>query len=79
MAVLKALLPEIGAAMKGHMRSQEELLAASGYASRPRDFEDLRLILDSELRLITPTDPEGLDDSAPSTVQAGAKYFSTSS
>jgi hypothetical protein len=57
------------------MRSQEELLAASGYASRPKDFEDLRLILDSELRLITPTDPEGQDDSAPPTVQAGAKYY----
>jgi serine/threonine protein kinase/formylglycine-generating enzyme required for sulfatase activity len=74
-AALKALLPETGADIKGHMRSQEELLEASGYANRPRDFEDLRLILDSELRLITPTDPEGQEDSAPSTVQAGARYY----
>jgi serine/threonine protein kinase/formylglycine-generating enzyme required for sulfatase activity len=58
-AVLKALLPEAGTDLKGHMRSQEELLAASGYASRPRDFDDLLRILDGELRLITPTDPEG--------------------
>ena len=36
-----------------------ELLEASGYASRPKDFDDLLRILDSELRLITPTDPEG--------------------
>ena len=32
---------------------------ASGYADRPRDFADLIHILDPELRLITPTDPEG--------------------
>jgi serine/threonine protein kinase len=61
-AILKALLPETGTDIKGHMRSQEELLAASGYTSRPRDFDDLLHILDSELRLITPTDPEGQDE-----------------
>jgi formylglycine-generating enzyme required for sulfatase activity len=74
-AVLKALLPETGTDIKGHMRSQEELLEASGSASRPRDFDDLLRILDSELRLITPTDPEGKDESAPATVQAGGKYY----
>ena len=41
------------------MRSQAELLEASGYAGRPQDFDDLLRILDGELRLITPTDPEG--------------------
>ena len=48
------------------MRSSAELLlSASGYAHRPRDFEDLLRILDNELRLITPTDPEGkVDDVA---------------
>jgi serine/threonine protein kinase/formylglycine-generating enzyme required for sulfatase activity len=60
-AVLRALLPESGTDIKGHMRSQQELLAASGYASRPKDFDDLRRILDAELRLITPTDPERKD------------------
>src|SRR5271167_3353272 len=59
-AVLKALLPETGTDIKGNMRAQAELLAASGYGSRPRDFEDLLRILDGELRLITPTDPEGV-------------------
>ena len=58
-AVLKALLPDSGADIKGHMRSHAELLAASGYADRPKDFQDLTRILDIELRLITPTDPEG--------------------
>src|SRR5207244_10550283 len=47
-----------------YMRSYSELLEASGYGSRPgrareQDFDDLIRILDSEIRLITPTDPEG--------------------
>src|SRR5207302_7454919 len=33
-AVLKALLPEAGTDIKGHMRSGAQLLAASGYAGR---------------------------------------------
>jgi formylglycine-generating enzyme required for sulfatase activity len=62
--VLKALLPESGTDIKGHMRSYQQLLEASGYASRPRktstkNFDDLLSILDGELRLITPADPEG--------------------
>ena len=61
-AVLKALLPESGTDIKGQMRSRQELLEASGYANRPRDFDDLIHILDPELRLITPTDPEGVAD-----------------
>jgi len=74
-ADLKALLPETGSDIKGHMRSYAELLEASGYGSRPKDFDDLIRILDSEIRLITPTDPEGKDDADTSTVQAGAKYY----
>ncbi len=59
-AVLKGLLPAAGTDIKGHMRSEQELLEASGYVSRPKDFDELLHILDSELRLITPTDPEGV-------------------
>jgi formylglycine-generating enzyme required for sulfatase activity len=55
-AVLQSLLPEGGTEIKGHRRSQEELLAASGYTGRARDFQDLIRILDNELRLITPVD-----------------------
>ncbi|HVA45076.1 MAG TPA: serine/threonine-protein kinase [Pirellulales bacterium] len=58
-AVLKALLPEAGTEIKGHRRSRDELLAASGYARRPADFAELMRILDSELRLVTPADEEG--------------------
>jgi serine/threonine protein kinase/formylglycine-generating enzyme required for sulfatase activity/HEPN domain-containing protein len=60
-AVLKALLPESGTDIKGHMRSYGELLEASSYRSRPRDFDELIRILDREIRLITPTDPEGVE------------------
>src|SRR4029077_15132910 len=66
---------ETGSDIKGHMRSYAELLEASGYGSRPKDFDDLIRILDSEIRLITPTDPEGKDDANTSTVPAGAKYY----
>jgi serine/threonine protein kinase/formylglycine-generating enzyme required for sulfatase activity len=59
-AVLKALLPETGSDIKGRMRSREDLLEASGYVQRPREFDALLRILDGELRLITPTDPEGV-------------------
>jgi serine/threonine protein kinase len=74
-AVLKALLPDAWTDIKGHMRSQQELRDASGYAGRPKDFDDLLRILDGELRLITPTDPEGQDDADPNTVQTGARYY----
>ena len=63
-AVLKALLPETGTDIKGQMRSEEELQEAAAYADRPREFADLIHILDNELRLITPTDPDGSDDNA---------------
>jgi serine/threonine protein kinase/formylglycine-generating enzyme required for sulfatase activity len=58
-AVLKALLPETAADIKGKMRTRDELLQTSGYEKRPRSFEQLLRILDSDLRLITPADSEG--------------------
>jgi len=57
--VLKALLPEVGTDIKGHMRSHAELLEVSGYQNRPGEFNDLLRILDGELRLITPSDSNG--------------------
>jgi serine/threonine protein kinase/formylglycine-generating enzyme required for sulfatase activity len=55
-AVLKALLPEQGTDIKGHTRSRQELLEVSGYARRPQALDGLLRVLDTELRLITPTD-----------------------
>ena len=60
-SVLKELLPELGTDIKGHSHSYAELLEESGYTNRPEDFNNLLRILDSELRLITPTDPEGVE------------------
>jgi serine/threonine protein kinase/formylglycine-generating enzyme required for sulfatase activity len=74
-AVLKALLPKTGTDIKGHMRSRQELLELSGYASRPYVFDDLLRILDGELRLISPTDPEGRDLAASPAGQVDTKYF----
>jgi formylglycine-generating enzyme required for sulfatase activity len=75
-AVLKALLPESGTDIKGHMRSRDELLEASGYGSRRNDFDDLIRILDGEIRLLTPTDPEGkASEESTTRVQSGAKYY----
>src|SRR5262249_20802145 len=73
-AVLKALLPEAGTDIKGHMRSQRKSLEVSGYASRPKDFDELLRIRDSQLRPTAPTDPEGAEE-ARSQVQAGEKYY----
>ena len=56
--VFRALLPAAGADIKGHMRPVNDLLDASGYAAEPTKFDELIRILDTELRLITRTDPE---------------------
>ena len=75
-AVLAALLPESGSEIKGNMRSRAELLEISGLSSRPKEFADLIRILDGEIRLITPTDPEGIDpDKSLSEVEAARKYY----
>jgi formylglycine-generating enzyme required for sulfatase activity len=76
-ADLTILLPETGSDIKGHMRSYAELLEASGYGSRPKDFDDLIRILDNEIRLITPTDPEGKDAKSDSVLQTkpDQKYY----
>jgi serine/threonine protein kinase/tetratricopeptide (TPR) repeat protein len=76
-AVLKALLPDMGTDIKGHMRSRQKLLKASGYALQPKNFDALLRILDGELRLISPTDPEGVDseNASSTTVVAGQKYY----
>ena len=72
--VLKALLPDSGTDIKGQMRSEEDLRDATGSAGRPRDFHDILHILDNELRLITPTDPEGSSGDRPATPGVGRYY-----
>ena len=60
-AVLDALLPDVGSDIKGQMRSDAELLAASKYRKGSSEFKELLRILDGELRLITPTDPDDFE------------------
>jgi serine/threonine protein kinase/formylglycine-generating enzyme required for sulfatase activity len=75
-AVLNALLPEQGTDIKGNMRSYHELLDASGYRSHPKEFNELIRILDSDLRLITPTDPQAADSETPGTNSiTSQRYF----
>ena len=74
-AVLKTLLPQSGTVIKGQMRSESELRNASGYADRPRDFKDLIHVLDSELRLITPTDSEAAFSDGQSAKPQGDRYY----
>jgi serine/threonine protein kinase/formylglycine-generating enzyme required for sulfatase activity len=76
--ILKSLLPARDTAIKGGLRTREELLAESGYADRPDQFDELMHILDAETRLITPTDPKGREpeheaESAP--VAAGDRCY----
>lgn len=78
-AVLRVLLPDAGADIKGHMRSEAELLNASGYANHDRDFADLMRILDGELRLTTPTDPEGSEKSEEGSEKEEGAAFTSSS
>ena len=73
--ILARLLSEQGGQIKGSMRSYRELMVAAHYENRPAEFDALLKILDSELRLITPTDPAGhngstgLDQSGPGRAQ----------
>jgi formylglycine-generating enzyme required for sulfatase activity len=75
-AVLRALLPEEGANLKGHMRARQELQAASGYGQRPREFDELLRILDTEVRLVTPTEAEGAEAAeAPESQPGGLEQY----
>ena len=76
-AVLKSLLPERGTDIKGQMKSRDELLQASGYVSRPKEFDELIRILDNELRLISPVETQGVEsrnNAEPSPVN-GRTYY----
>ena len=71
--VLMSLLPDVGTNIKGHMRSHEELLEVAKYQSRRSEFNELLRILDGKLRLITPTDPEGVQTDSAS--DRGMQYY----
>ncbi|MFM7073185.1 MAG: formylglycine-generating enzyme family protein [Planctomycetota bacterium] len=53
--MLRSLLPPLGAEIKGHNRTGEELQVVADYGRRPDDYQELIKILNDELRLITLT------------------------
>lgn len=73
--VLAALLPDSSVDIRGNMRSRSELLRESGYANRPHAFADVIRILDNELRLITPTDPDGIHSNLETNPAISKDYY----
>ena len=71
-SVLEALLPERGSDIKGQMKSFDTLMQVAGYADRPTSFASVLRILDSGVRLITPTEP---DESATQPGPEPARYY----
>lgn len=53
--LMKALLPAIDSEIRGARKTVSELRVATGYQHEHRQFDALLRMLDSELRLITPT------------------------
>lgn len=53
--VLQLFVPETGD-VRGAAHSQADMLAISGYESRPQLFRELLHVLDADLRLLTPVD-----------------------
>ena len=74
-AVLQSLLPEVGTDLKGRMRPVQTLLDASGYAERPDEFRRLLAILESEMRLIAPAEPDGMAPGDESMESHPARYY----
>ena len=63
-AILEELLPknrEGGSEIRGTMRTREDLFEVSTYKNRPDEFDSLLILLDKELRLITPANPDTTD------------------
>ena len=56
---LEELLPSPGVEIKGAMCSTQQLAEATGMRASSSDFKTILRILDSELRLITPAEPDG--------------------
>lgn len=54
--VLQSLLPDPGTDVRTRLRSTDELQDISGYKDNKQGFRDLIQILDTDLRLISPTD-----------------------
>ncbi len=72
--VLRELLPDSGTNIRQSTRTYQQLYEVSGYKDA-RDFDELIEILNAELRLITPIDPEGFDDQTPTQANDNDRHF----
>ena len=57
--ILEQLLPGQGVEIKGSLSSRKELAQAAGMSHSSPEFKSVLSILDNELRLISPTNPDG--------------------
>ena len=62
--LLEAMLPEDKSDIRGKAVAVDDLRSACGYQQNEDDFRELLVILDNELRFITPTNPEELETSS---------------
>ena len=76
-SVLGALLPEIGSDIRGGLKPISVLRQKSGHPECPSDFDRLLRILDSETRLITPTEGAGADSEPPEERSVAEGYVPT--
>jgi hypothetical protein len=53
--ILSQLLTPVGSTLRCRHLTREQMLTASGYASRPADFEEILQLLEYKLRLVTST------------------------
>ena len=74
-AVLKSLLPERTANIKGQTRTYRELLEVSGYGTRENHFREVLDILDNQLRLLTPSEASDADASQDTSPTAYAPTY----
>ncbi|MCA9213053.1 MAG: SUMF1/EgtB/PvdO family nonheme iron enzyme [Planctomycetales bacterium] len=72
-SVLQRLLPDDFSELKGELRTGHELQIAGNYGERPDDFETVRRLLDTDLRLITPVVELDEQNTEPNDV-SGAKF-----
>lgn len=71
--LLASLLPESGIDIRGGMRSEQSLCEVTGYPQGSPQFADAINILDAEVRIITPTEPDG--EGSSSNQSAKNKYY----
>ncbi len=63
-AALRTLLPEPGTDIRSQRQAVDVLRRVTGYDNQPEEFQTLLEILDTQLRLITPTDADSTTDEA---------------